>query len=101
MCACCTLLWPQLQKNNLIRGIWIFIVSEAALFFGLLWSCVHLGMSPNVWVQMQWPPVGIEAIGWQGRAMVMSAVLAASYYSANVAVVAKDPKVRTCVRAYL
>eukprot|EP00967_Tisochrysis_lutea_P136341 scaffold243141_cov16-Tisochrysis_lutea.AAC.1 len=46
---------------------------------------------------MQWPPVGIEAIGWEGRALVMSAVLAASYYSANVAVVAKDPKVGLCV----
>jgi len=78
--------------------VWLFIVSEAALFFGLLWSCVHLGMSPNVWVQMQWPPVGIEAIGWEGRAVVMSAVLAASYYSANVALVAKDPKV-SCVCA--
>jgi cytochrome c oxidase subunit 3 len=51
-------------------------------------------MSPNVWIQMQWPPVGIDAIGWEGRALVMSAVLAASYYSANVAMVAKDPKVR-------
>jgi len=81
------------QKQNLINGIWLFIGSEAALFFGLLWACVHLGMSPSVWVQMQWPPVGIEAIGWEGRALVMSAVLAASYYSANVAVVAKDPKV--------
>eukprot|EP00199_Chlamydomonas_sp_CCMP681_P002186 CAMPEP_0119105412 /NCGR_PEP_ID=MMETSP1180-20130426/3374_1 /TAXON_ID=3052 ORGANISM="Chlamydomonas cf sp, Strain CCMP681" /NCGR_SAMPLE_ID=MMETSP1180 /ASSEMBLY_ACC=CAM_ASM_000741 /LENGTH=386 /DNA_ID=CAMNT_0007090451 /DNA_START=38 /DNA_END=1198 /DNA_ORIENTATION=- len=83
----------ELQKTNFINGIWIFIVSEAALFFGLLWSCVHLGMSPNVMVHMQWPPVGIDAIGWEGRAMVMSAVLAASYYSANVAMVAKDPKV--------
>mmetsp|Transcript_8103 Transcript_8103/g.21594 ORF Transcript_8103/g.21594 Transcript_8103/m.21594 type:complete len:393 (+) Transcript_8103:101-1279(+) len=83
----------ELQKKNLLNGVWLFIVSEAVLFVGLLWSCVHLGMSPNVWVQMQWPPVGIEAIGWEGRALVMSAVLAASYYSANVAVVAKDPKV--------
>lgn len=82
----------EVQKKNLVNGIWIFIASEAALFFGLLWSCVHLGMSPSVAVQMQWPPVGIDAIGWEGRAMVMSAVLAASYYSANVAMVAKDPR---------
>lgn len=83
----------EVQKQNLMNGVWLFIGSEAALFFGLLWSCVHLGMSPSVALQMQWPPVGIEAVGWEGRAMVMSAVLAASYYSANVAVVAKDPKV--------
>ena len=88
----------QLQKKNLVNGVWLFIASEAALFVGLLWACVHLGMSPNVFVQMQWPPVGIEAIGWEGRALVMSAVLAASYYSANVALVAKDPRVsmQTC-----
>ena len=44
-------------------------------------------------LQMQWPPVGIHAIGYEGRALVMSAVLAASYYSANVAMVAREPKV--------
>lgn len=82
----------EVVKKNLISGIWLFIISEAALFFGLLWSCVHLGMAPNVHVQMQWPPVGIEAVGWDKRALVMSAVLAASYYSANVAMVAKDQK---------
>jgi cytochrome c oxidase subunit 3 len=82
----------EIVKKNLISGVWIFIVSEASVFFSLLWSCVHLGMSPNVMVQMQWPPVGIEAVGWEGRALVMSGVLAASYYSANVAMVAKDPK---------
>jgi cytochrome c oxidase subunit 3 len=49
-------------------------------------------MSPNVNIQMQWPPVGLEAVGWDKRALVMSAVLAGSYYSANVAMVAKDPK---------
>lgn len=54
-------------------------------------------MSPNVHVQMQWPPVGIEAVGWDKRALVMSAVLAGSYYSANVAMVAKDQKVRSRV----
>mmetsp|Transcript_1874 Transcript_1874/g.4025 ORF Transcript_1874/g.4025 Transcript_1874/m.4025 type:complete len:383 (+) Transcript_1874:92-1240(+) len=83
----------EVVKRNLMSGVWLFIVSEAALFFGLLWACVHLGMSPNVSIQMQWPPVGIEAVGWDKRALVMSAVLAASYYSANVAMVAKDPKV--------
>lgn len=82
----------EVVKQNLMSGVWLFIVSEAVLFFGLLWSCVHLGMSPNVHVQMQWPPVGIEAVGWDKRALVMSAVLAGSYYSANVAMVAKDSK---------
>jgi heme/copper-type cytochrome/quinol oxidase subunit 3 len=50
----------QVVKRNLISGVWLFIASEAALFFGLLWSCIHLGMQPNVNIQMQWPPVGIE-----------------------------------------
>ena len=63
-------------------------------FFSLL-TWTPPGMSPNVHVQMQWPPVGIEAVGWDKRALVMSAVLAGSYFSANIAMVAKDPKVRT------
>lgn len=83
----------EIVRKNMVSGMWLFIVSEAMLFFGLLWACLHLGMSPSVHVQMQWPPVGIEPIGWDKRALVMSAVLAASYYSANVAMVAKDPKV--------
>ncbi|GIL61769.1 hypothetical protein Vafri_16154 [Volvox africanus] len=82
----------EIVRKNLITGMWVFIVSEAVLFVGLLWACMHLGMSPSVALQMQWPPVGIEPIGWDKRALVMSAVLAASYYSANVAMVAKDPK---------
>lgn len=82
----------EVVKQNLMSGVWLFIASEAMLFFGLLWSCIHLGMSPNVHVQMQWPPVGIEAVGWDKRALVMSAVLAGSYFSANIAMVAKDPK---------
>lgn len=82
----------EIVKRNLMSGVWLFIVSEAVLFFGLLWACVHLGNAPSVNLQMQWPPVGIEAVGWDKRALVMSAVLAASYYSANVAMVAKDPK---------
>ena len=36
---CCV----QVVKQNLMSGVWLFIVSEAVLFFGLLWSCVHLG----------------------------------------------------------
>jgi heme/copper-type cytochrome/quinol oxidase subunit 3 len=82
----------EVVKQNLMSGVWLFILSEAVLFFGLLWSCVHLGMQPNVNIQMQWPPVGIEAVGWDKRALVMSAVLAGSYYSANVAMVAKDQR---------
>ncbi|MEW5318433.1 MAG: hypothetical protein WDW38_009655 [Sanguina aurantia] len=82
----------EVVKRNLVSGVWMFIVSEAVLFFGLLWSCIHLGMAPTVHVQMQWPPVGVIPVGWDKRALVMSAVLAASYYSANVAMVAKDPR---------
>lgn len=83
----------EMVKRNLMLGVWLFIASEAMFFFGLLWSCIHLGMAPTVHVQMQWPPVGIIPVGWDKRALVMSAVLAASYYSANVAMVAKDPKI--------
>lgn len=82
----------EVVKKNLVSGMWLFIASEAMLFVGLLWSCVHYGISPNVTIQMQWPPVGVHPVGWDKRALVMSAVLAASYYSANVAMVATQHK---------
>lgn len=50
----------EVVKRNLMSGIWIFIVSEAALFFGLLWSCVHLG---EFWVKAA---VAGLAGGWLG-----------------------------------
>ena len=41
----------EVVKQNLMSGVWLFIVSEAVLFFGLLWSCVHLGEPPlGLWV---------------------------------------------------
>lgn len=43
----------QIQKQNFLNGIWGFMASELAVFFGLIWSSVHLGMSPSVAVQMQ------------------------------------------------
>ncbi|GFR41664.1 hypothetical protein Agub_g2406 [Astrephomene gubernaculifera] len=82
----------ELVRKNMLKGMWVFIANEAVLFTSFLWACIDLGMSPNTDLQCQWPPVGIEPIGWDKRALVMSAVLAASYYSANVAMVAKEPK---------
>lgn len=61
MCHCCQLIvhalslpvMSQIVKRNLVSGVWMFIVSEAVLFFGLLWSCIHLGMAPTVHVQVR------------------------------------------------
>ncbi len=43
----------EIVRKNLISGMWLFIVSEAMLFFGLLWACLHLGMSPSVALQVR------------------------------------------------
>jgi cytochrome c oxidase subunit 3 len=79
----------DIVRDNMMTGMYWFILSEAMLFFGLLWSCIHVGMMPTVGVHMQWPPVGIAPIEWDKRALVMSAVLAASYFSANLAMYSK------------
>lgn len=80
----------DMVRRGLQMGMWMFIASEAALFFAFLWSCVHVGMAPNVWLQLRWPPVGVEAVGWDKRALMMSIILASSYLTANIAQYAAD-----------
>lgn len=88
-------------KDNLMRGVWLFILSEVMLFFAMLWSTIHVGMQPNVHVMMQWPPVGIHAPQWDKRALAMSVVLAASYFTANLAVTSKPMLMATIGLALL
>jgi cytochrome c oxidase subunit 3 len=77
-------------KDNMMRGMWLFILSEVMIFFAFLWGTIHVGMQPTVHVMMQWPPVGVHAPEWDKRALAMSVVLAASYFTANLAMTNKN-----------
>jgi cytochrome c oxidase subunit 3 len=66
-------------------GMMLFITSEAAFFFGLLWAFVHLASQPTVSLGTQWPPEGIIPVDWTRRPLLNTALLFTSYFSANLA----------------
>jgi cytochrome c oxidase subunit 3 len=74
----------DIVKNGLFMGIWLMIISESTFFMAVIWSAIHTGLTPTVFIQLTWPPIGIEPISWYQRAMVMTFVLASSFCTANL-----------------
>ena len=72
-------------QQGLQMGMILFIVSEAMFFVGFLWAFIHFAAQPSVYLGNEWPPVGIIPVDWTRRPLLNSALLAASYFSANVA----------------
>ena len=72
-------------QQGLQMGMILFIVSEAMFFVGFLWAFIHFAAQPAVYLGNEWPPVGIIPVDWTRRPLLNSALLAASYFSANVA----------------
>lgn len=75
---------PRVQ-TGLHLGMMIFIVTEAMFFVGLIWAFVHAALMPTVQIGQNWPPEGIIPVEWYGRPALNTAILAASYFSANIA----------------
>jgi len=43
-------------------GVALFIISEVFFFLAIFWAFFHSGISPDVEIGSQWPPLGIQAI---------------------------------------
>ena len=43
-------------------GVALFIVSEVFFFLAIFWAFFHSGISPDIEIGSQWPPLGIQAI---------------------------------------
>ena len=43
-------------------GVVLFIISEVFFFLAIFWAFFHSGISPDVEIGAQWPPLGIQAI---------------------------------------
>ena len=80
-------------KQGLQLGMYLFIVSEAMFFVGLIWAFLNAALMPTVQVGMAWPPVGIIPIKtdtWHDRPILNTWLLLASYFTANAAKHALD-----------
>jgi len=72
-------------QTGLQLGMVIFITTEAMFFVGLLWAFINAASQPTVYLSNSWPPEGIIPVEWHGRPLLNTALLFASYFSANVA----------------
>nr|YP_009746597.1 cytochrome c oxidase subunit 3 [Jenufa perforata]QII41619.1 cytochrome c oxidase subunit 3 [Jenufa perforata] len=71
-------------QSGLQLGMMMFIVTEAMFFFGLLWAFLHAALMPTVQISQTWPPEGIVPVDWTRRPALNSALLATSYFTANL-----------------
>ena len=49
-------------QRGIYIGVILFIVSEAFFFLAIFWAFFHSGISPDVEIGSEWPPLGIQAI---------------------------------------
>jgi len=49
-------------QNGIHIGVILFIVSEIFFFLAIFWAFFHNGISPDIEIGSQWPPLGIQAI---------------------------------------
>nr|YP_009746621.1 cytochrome c oxidase subunit 3 [Jenufa minuta]QII41632.1 cytochrome c oxidase subunit 3 [Jenufa minuta] len=89
-------------QTGLTYGMMIFIVTEAMFFVGLLWSFLHSAFTPTIQISQTWPPEGIVPIDWARRPALNSALLATSYFTANLSLYSIQMKndIKQC-RTYL
>ena len=43
-------------QKTITNGYKIFLISEVMIFFSLIWSFIHLGLVPNIFILMNFPP---------------------------------------------
>ena len=49
-------------QKGIYIGVVLFIISEVFFFLAIFWAYFHSGLSPDVEVGAEWPPMGIQAI---------------------------------------
>lgn len=49
-------------QKGIYIGVVLFIISEVFFFLAIFWAYFHSGLSPDVEIGAEWPPLGIQAI---------------------------------------
>jgi len=49
-------------QKGIFMGIVLFIISEIFFFLAIFWAFFHNGLSPDIEIGSQWPPLGIQPI---------------------------------------
>jgi len=49
-------------QKGIFMGVVLFIISEIFFFLAIFWAFFHNGLSPDIEIGSQWPPLGIQPI---------------------------------------
>lgn len=56
-------------------GVGLFIFSEGIFFFSFFWAFFHNCLRPSTEIGCEWPPIGINVIGWNGLPLINTCLL--------------------------
>lgn len=77
------LVFTKIVKKNLKMGIFLFIVSEVMIFFGLFWAYFHSSLSPSEELGGIWPPAQLQVLEWWKWPTLSTALLVYSGVCVN------------------
>nr|QXE40888.1 cytochrome c oxidase subunit 3 [Geomydoecus aurei] len=65
-------------QTGIRLGVVLFITSELMFFFSFFLSFFYLSLSPDIWLGMNWPPVGVLPVNWLGVPLLNTLILLSS-----------------------
>lgn len=65
-------------QGNLKRGRLLFIISEIMFFVSFFWTFFHLSLSPNIELNIEWPPIRITTFDPLGIPLLNTIILLSS-----------------------
>ena len=72
-------------QKGLKIGFWLFLISEAMLFFSFFWAFFHFKLNPSVAIGVCWPPKGIQLIDPYKIPLLNTILLLSSGFTATIA----------------
>lgn len=72
-------------QRGLKYGFWLFLISEAMLFFSFFWSFFHYKLNPSVTIGICWPPKSVQIIDPYQIPLINTIILLSSGFTATIA----------------